>query len=253
MRHSPPVANVHLGIRELYPTLVESAVPLLRAEMEQHASVHISNQDFKRDVRITIQDLALRKNPDMPYAHYSHLPYVPEATSKVSLSYHGSLEGPNRREAVPGDYTKEFSPVLAGLSEFFEDAILQLHLVVTCQHDYSPIVDRDDRTSAIVSWADVAARMLETAPAATLTVWALEDPLEHCIPFILAVLGMRDLTLPDATRNRLVDLARRQRFARPKMPLDQIDTKLSVYLDELYEKDLSRLQRMEQVTVIGAR
>ena len=60
------------------------------------------------------------------------------------MSYHGALEGPNRRAAIPNNYANSFSQILEGRAHCSEGTQLCIHLSIVSQLEYSFIVDSND-------------------------------------------------------------------------------------------------------------
>lgn len=141
--------------------------------------------------------------------------------------------------------------MLLGLEDFFDPAAICVHLAIVCQHDYGPIVDSADPYRSVVSWADIASRILKAVPSATLTVWALDDPRSLAVPFVARLLGLDEIDLSADLQKRIRGLANEQRFGRPVKQMTRHMDDLSQFLDAQYERDLILLQNMPHVTVIG--
>lgn len=100
------------------------------------------------------------------------------------MSYHGALEGPNRRAAIPDNYANSFSQILEVRAHFSEGTQLCIHLSIVFQHEYTFIVDSNDVMANAVFYTECVSRNLIAARFASVIVWPHEAPGSLAVHFI---------------------------------------------------------------------
>ncbi len=251
MVNDRPRVNIHLGARDIFPTLVRKSAAALAEQMRQSSSVFISPEMFKADVQWQLSSIAGAPDFEVPTSSYLSLPSISNEHRTIAISQHATLidtKGPSTSGIL---YFRQ-PDFLLGLEDYFDGANIHVHLIVTCQHDYGPLVDTRQTVSTHVSWSKLATNIMACIPSAHLTVWAIEKPETCAVSFVTTVLGLDPHSLSEAERSLIIRDAAQQRFAQPKKPIPDALEDISIQLDSLYDFDIQKLPTIPRVMVMNA-
>lgn len=237
--------DFHIGLKDILPTYLEQANALLAASSPGRL---IKADVFKTQVKPQLTGTGIAAFMDHAQTFLSSFRLPSEHAGAVTLSQHAILD--LKDAFVPKrDLTDSSIASFSRFSEYFDGCDLHLHLAIVPQNDFGPIVDSALEVGSHLSWADLVERLRYTVPSAEVTVWVFEEPSSLPVSFAGSLLGAAVDSLPWDVSAQLMELAKSQRFARPlSRRLDALDPR-SIYLDDLFERDLQRLSKLSGVTL----
>lgn len=234
--------HLHIGAHDLYPTLVKRIFAEFPEFFDEHLIDLISPQQLRG---------VLRKTDPRHGVQLSDLQHLETRQDclRAVISGHGLLCSQEKITSIHGFYGT-LTDSLSALARIFSNTFMTIHLVITPQVTYAPMVDATENFGStniwqkpeMLSWQSLIQKIQMRFPSAPIIVWPIEDPVDQAAEFIS---GLTALPFDKAQRKQIQKIAAEDRFARART--QTLDENLEILLDAIYEDDLAALKTMPNV------
>lgn len=237
--------HIHLGVRDVFPTLLTEVSTHFRDELASQAIHCVSGSDIKKHIlgkqkKSLLFDARLSETQVYPFPLRP-----PEGTQRVVVSGHGLLCDRPRVFSSAGLYA-DIGDAATNLAKLFTGKPTVLHLTIVPQADYPLVSDSNFEELRPVSWLPLIQQLQDALPNVPIIIWPIERPDVHGVDFVVGITGLDASSL----QLRMIGkLASKQRHAK-RMALGKSSSNpVADYLDDAYEQDMRTFSSKDGVYI----
>jgi hypothetical protein len=197
------------------------------------------------DVRSWVRPLLVKRQSALAAIARAADLDLPPGINRVVISGHGMLCDKTEIVGDDGLYAA-IAPAVQGLAAFFHDVRVVVHILTPPQHDFAPVSDGICKVGHPISWIPVVKGLADAMPGAKIVVWPVEQKEVHAVDVLSGIFGMQLTGDEQAVIRRI---AAQQRFAVPQLRITHATTEMSLYMDEVFARDIQELAAMLDVTL----
>ncbi|QXT41152.1 hypothetical protein [Gymnodinialimonas ceratoperidinii] len=237
---APPEFHLHIGAHEIFPTLLKKASEVLAEASRKNGVRYIGAKEMRSFVN---EKSLLEGHLFSPVEYFSISP----ETRRVVTSGHGLLCPPAKVFTTSGLYNN-VGKTPSKIQQKFVGLPVTIFLFIRPQSTYGPVRDFINVGDDSVSWLHVINKIRQAVPHAVIDVWPIEYPNFDSIHIVSNVFGI-DLDEDEAFR--IEKLSRKERIAAPVTQPSRQERDIDIYLEQLYESDISAIRQLKGVLLSG--